>query len=531
MHDNFSRRDFLAFLGRTTIGAELALTVADAAFAVAEPTTAFTPIGPGQKDELVMAEGFQYHSILKWGDRLNEKGDEFGANNDYLAFLPLNPSQPTDGLLWTNHEAPTPLSLISGFEKGGTRTEAQIAVEQRAVGGSIARIRKSREGRWELVQNDPLNRRISALTEIPFAWHEPIADAKIGVGTLGNCAGGVTPWGTVLTCEENYQDYYGEVGRDGKLLPAESQYGWERFQKRDPRHYGWVVEINPRTGEAKKLIALGRFSHESATVVAAKDGRLAVYMGDDAEDRCLYKFVSAKPGNLETGTLYAADTKNGRWLPLDREKNAKLKKEFATQTELLIHTRLAAELAGATPLHRPEDVAVDPITGAVYLALTNSAKHDDPYGSLVKLLERKKDPLALDFEFSTFAAGGKTTGFASPDNLEFDRKGNLWMTSDISGKVLNQGAYASFANNSLFYIPTQGKLAGKAHRVANAPVEAEFTGPCFAPDGETLFLSVQHPGELSPSKEKPTSRWPDGPGTMPRSAVVAVSGKTLKTLV
>ncbi len=531
MQDTLSRRQFLSFMGRTALSAEAALLLANTATAGTRQANPFSPLSPTNKDALILTEGFEYHSILKWGDALNERGDRFGANNDYLAFFPLQATNPNEGLLWVNHESPAPLLLISGFHKGVARTESQVKLEQEAVGGTIARLRRGKNGKWALVQNDPMNRRITALTEIPFAWNEPIAGSRVSVGTLGNCAGGVTSWGNVLTCEENYQDYYGEVERNGKPLKESSAYGWEQFQKRDARHYGWVVEVNPRTGSAKKLVALGRFCHEGATVVTTRSGRLAVYMGDDAEDRCLYKFLSDKPGSLETGTLYVADTKNGRWLALDRLKDPRLKKEFTSQTDLLIHARLAAEIVGGTQLHRPEDIAVDPLTGAVFVALTNSAKRNDPFGSIVRLAEKKGDSLALEFEYATFAAGGRQTGFASPDNLEFDQKGNLWMTSDISGKIMNQGEYSTFANNGLFYIPTQGPVAGKCFQVASAPRDAEMTGPCFAPDRETLFLSIQHPGETSESKTKLTSHWPDGAEAIPRSAVVGITGSVFQRLV
>ncbi len=527
MQDNFSRREFLAFMGRAAVGVE-AMLLAGAGGAFAGSAIPFSPVGPSDRDVLILADGLEFHSILKWGDSLNARGDLFGANNDFLAYFPLSKN---DGLLWSNHEAPPPLCFTPGFEAGKDKTAAQVAVEQLSVGGSIARLRRNPQGKWALVPNDTMNRRLTGLTEIPFAWSEPIAGSRTGVGTFGNCAGGSTPWGSLLTCEENYQDFYGEVGRNGERLPAPSLYGWEKFQKRDPRHYGWVVEVDVKTGQAKKLVALGRFAHECATVVKGNDGRLAVYMGDDAEDRCFYKFISDHPGSLERGTLFVADMINGRGLPLDREIDPKLKQEFATQTELLIHTRLAAELVGGTPLHRPEDVAVDPLTGAIFLTLTNSAKRNDPYGQIAKVVERRGNVLGRDFEFSTFAAGGIEAGFASPDNLEFDRRGNLWMTSDVSGKSMNKGEYKSFGNNGLYYIPTQGKHAGKAFRAATAPNDAEFTGPCFTPDGETLFLSVQHPGELSTTAENPTSRWPDGGKSIPRSMVVGLTGRALQNLV
>ncbi len=542
----WERRRFLKFLGRGAIALG-ALPSASFLSACAGGSKRpgdrlpFRPLPATVRDEVTLADGFRYNIVVRWNDRINPD-DRFGSHNDFLAFLPLDPAAPEtsagDGILWANNEYLHPL-LVSGVydpRKLKKRSKAEVIAEQKLVGGSIIRVRKDLgTGEWKMVYDDKLNRRIDATTRIPFAWDRPIAGQNFAVGTLGNCAGGVTPWRTILTCEENYQEYYGERdysgGKPGGVFTGECLFGWEKAITYPPEHYGWVVEVNPVTGEAKKLVALGRFSHESATVAVARDGRCVVYSGDDASDRCLYKFIADKPGSLERGTLYVADVTNGKWLPLRIDRNPVLAKSFKDQTDLLVRARYAAILVGGTPLDRPEDIDIDPLTGAVYLTLTNNTGKQNFFGSILKIVEGGNDPLSLEFRATTYLPGGPEQGFACPDNLAFDARGGLWMTSDMSGSSMNKPPYESFGNNGLFYIPTSGKAAGRSFRVAAAPMDAEFTGPCFAPDGKTLFLSVQHPGETSTSLDKLTSHWPDGGNTKPRSAVIAISGPSLEALI
>jgi secreted PhoX family phosphatase len=251
-------------------------------------------------------------------------------------------------------------------------------------------------------------------------------------------------------------------------------------------------------------------------------------MGDDGENECIYKFVADKPGTLRSGTLYVADFKLGRWLPLDRQQSKILRDKYPTHQDLMVATREAAKLIGGTPMDRPEGMARHPKTGQVIVSLTNNVDKSpiNYFGSLLSIDEQNGDPLSLAFRHDTFVAGGGASGLACPDNVVFDKNGGLWVTTDISGKVINQGPYKDFGNNALFYIATEGPEAGRPQRIASAPIEAEFTGPCMMPDGETILLSVQHPGETSKSTDKPTSRWPDR--KQPRSAVIAITGPAIK---
>lgn len=520
---DLTRRKFLMFLGQGAVSLQAAnLLGSPLAFAGGSKRPDFV-IAPSAKDTVGLANGFAYQILMKEGDTINSKGETFGFNNDFTALLPID-GKKDEAILWVNHEYPSPTHFVSGWIRGQKHTKSQVQKEMKAVGGSLLHVKKSTgSDHWEVVRNDKINRRLDGTTRIPFAGGAKVRGSNTAVGTFANCAGGVTPWNTFLTAEENFQDYYGDRDSKGKKSTSRYAMGWEEFYNRPPEHYGWIVEVEPKTGKAKKLVALGRFAHEGAKVVLGKDGRCAVYSGDDASDRCFYKFIADKPNSLESGTLYVANVKEGKWLPLDREKSPELKKHFKTQTEVLVYAREAAELLGATRLDRPEGVDVHPKTGAVFLALTNNKKKGNFHGSIFKLEEKNNDPFATEFTSSTFMAGGEEGGFSCPDNLAFDKDGNLWMTTDISGSVMNKPPYEAFKNNGLFVIPTSGELAGKAFQVASAPNDAELTGPWFSDDGKTLFLSVQHPGENS-SPDKYTSHWPEGGKARPKSAVITITG-------
>ncbi len=533
------RRTFLSFLGRAAmvtpfLSAFPLLPGCSSKTAAPQlPPPPFPPLGVSQADDFLLTEGLSYAIVAVQGQPINKKGDLFGCDNDYLAFLPLA-GKKNEALLWVNHENTSEL-FVSGYT-GGVKTKEQVTLEQKSVGGSILHLRHE-EGGWKFVPNSTYNRRLDATTRMPFVTERPIMGSDHATGTLANCAGGVTPWGTVLTCEENYDMYYGEMTYDesGKRTWRPGRYrafGWEKHFAYPPEHYGWVVEVDLRIGRAKKLTAMGRFAHEGATVVKAKNGRAVAYMGDDSSDECLYKFIASAPGTLDSGTLYVADLARGKWIPLVRDKNPALRKAFKDQTELLIRTREAATIVGGTKLDRPEDIEVDPNTGAILVALTGNPKKGNFHGSILRVMEKDADPLSMEFTHSTFLTGGEELGFSHPDNLAFDMRGNLWFTTDVPDLLLERGPWEKMGHNSLFYVPMSGENAGRPFRVASAPKEAELTGPYFSPDGDTLFLSVQHPGLMSSDLANPTSRWPEkGPTSTPKSAVVAITGPLLDKLV
>jgi secreted PhoX family phosphatase len=494
----FNRRDFLKFMG-----AAGALSVTGCNFL--KPSERF----PTFKDELVLADGLNYDMLIKWGDMVGDR--PFGFNPDYIAFLKQSDGT---GLMWVNHEYPTPL-----FVSGKERTLENVQKEREVVGGSVLHVKKNEK--WEIIKDSPYNRRIDANTKFTFAGGIKVDGTNDVVGTLGNCAGGVTPWGNILTCEENSDQFMGWPDYKTKGTIPSSKYRWEKFFPYPAEHYGWVVEIDPKTGVGKKHTSMGRFSHESATVTVASDGRCVVYSGDDRNDEHLYKFIADKPGSLDTGKLYVANFEKKKWVSLQREDHKILQKLFKNQLEIMIYTRTAAKAVGATPLGRPEDIEVDENTKNVFVALSNNFGKGEYFGQILKVEEKDGDPLSLSMKGSYFAVGGEKSGWAAPDNLVFDNKGNLWMVTDMSGSLIGKKPYKNFGNNGLFKIPMTGPDAGKAIQMGSAPKQAEFTGPCFSPDFKTLFLSVQHPGEKSKSLNKLKSNWPDG--GIPKPAVVAIN--------
>lgn len=470
-------------------------------------------LGAIKSDELKLMAGLSYQVLIKAGDSINSR-EIFGANADFNALLPINGAL-DEYILWTNHEAFARTLLHKrNFAKSEKPTQKEVDIERKSVGGSLTHWKKNSDESWKFLSDSKLNRRISAETMIPFDNKMGIKGSKVAVGTLANCAGGITSWKTILSCEENYHNYYG----------SEAQGGWSHVYNLPSEHYGWVVEIEPLTGKAIKRISLGRFSHESATCVKASTGQEVVYMGDDAPDQFIYKFISHKPKDLSSGTLYVANTEEGKWIPIDLEKSPKLKNSFSDSTEVMINVRAAASILGGTPQDRPEDIKVQPGTGHVYVTLTGNPAKNRFFGSIVKIEEADSNPLSLSFKFSTLVAGGVETGFACPDNLAFDGDGDLWMTSDISGSKMNQGNFASFGNNGLFLIPLSGKHKGQPIKVASAPMDAEITGLQFTPNFSSLICSVQHPGETSLDVNQLTSHWPEGGSEFPKSSVISMNG-------
>ncbi len=525
--------------------------------------TFFKPIEPSDADELVVPEGFRYEIVRKWGDEV-APGTPYGYNNDFVAYLPIDALEGGDnseeGLLYVGHEYPD-AKWVSDYrdpESATTKTPEQIAREKASVGGSVFLVRKEGDS-WAFVEDDRYSRRIDATTPMdatgPAAGSEEVGGAREFIGTLANCGGGVTPWNTILTCEENFQDYYGERSESAQNEAGESEddqpeqleisetYRWldDPGSAQPPEHYGWVVEVDPfdKNSKPRKHTWLGRLRHENAAVRVSEGGRVVVYTGHDEEDQCIYKFVSsgtlspddreANMDLLSDGMLYVADFANGRWVPLDFENNPIFRdNDFASQADVLVRAPEAAALAEedgdpiGTPMDRCEDIEVAR-DGTVYASLTNNTDHGNFYGHILRLTEAGGDAEAEEFAFEVFATGGPQTGFASPDNLAFDREDNLWVVTDMSSSKLNDGIYKTFKNNGAFFMPagTAGP-GGDVYQFASGPVEAELTGPYFTPDGKTLFLAIQHPGEETESVDEPTSTWPDG--DIPRPAVVAIIG-------
>ena len=493
----------------------------------------FKPIEASDLDELILPEGFSYNVIRKWGDKISDN-EYYGYNNDYCIYLPIDMPQKgnnsEDGLLFINHEYPHPL-FVSGYtlddlRNGKPKSAKQVELEKKSMGVSIFRVRKQ-NGNWSFV-NDPLNRRYDGYSRILLSGDasgsEEVKFARECTGTVQNCSGGITPWGTVLSAEENFQDC---------LNPNDLRWG-DADKNFIEEHYGWMVEFNPFDPAyiPKKRTSLGRFRHENIAVITAADGRVVCYMGDDKSDEHVYKFVSSDiynpvspdPDILDKGILYAADFKNSRWLAMDYNSSPILRNNFRSQADVLVRCSEAAGYLGATECNRPEDIEINPMDNSVFIAFTNNYNKDDHHGSIVRLIEKNNDHTSEEFTWEVFATGGAASGFSCPDNLYFDSSGNLWVLSDIGTSALNRGIYREFKNNSLFMIPTCGENKGRPMRFASGPVDSEMCGVCFTPDEKTMFLSIQHPGENTTDISNPTSRWPLFGNDIPRPAVVTITG-------
>lgn len=553
MNKNMDRKTFLSFLG--TGAAALAAASAGLGTldgkASAMSSTAdhlfgfktnkvsgyFNPIQPSKEDKLILPKNFKYDVVAAFDDVINKAGEKFGQGADYNAYFPIKGSN-TRGLLVTNHEYTNIFSL--GPIVDDKMTAEQTQKDLYYQGMSVIEVYRDENGTWKMDTSSKYARRINGMTKFditgPAKGSAALGNATTATGTFANCSGGVTLWNTVLSCEENYAD----TAANAKLPDT---------------HYGWVVEIDPfDQSYRKKHTALGRFNHENTAMGLTADGRVVVYMGDDKKDACVYKFVSngkydilkgrSNAALLEEGTLYVANLKSGKWLPVTIEavtkvlNNEKFKnpygvsaskedllKKFKSQADIVTFCHEAALLVGGTPTDRPEDIEISPFDNTVFICHTNNDIHGNIHGHLTRIFESGNDLGALEFDFEIFAAGGRQSGFSSPDNLAFDSNGNLWVVTDISTSSHNKGVYKSFMNNGLFVIPTSGAGKGTALQFASGPVDAELTGPYFTPDEQTLFLSVQHPGEMTTDLSKPTSTWPHRPGdTKARCGVVAISG-------
>lgn len=549
-----------------------------------------TALASWTTENLSLADEYEYEVLLKWGEVLkggpvgaigkitaDEQARAFGYNNDFIAFIDLpaanaKSAKADSALLCVNHEYPVGDMMFPE----GTLAAQRAAVEMAAVGHSIVEITR-KDKSWHKVNGSQYNRRLTATTRTEASGYAAGSDrmkttadpsgTKI-IGTFQNCSGGVTPWNNVLTCEENIDAVFsGKLPDSNREQANHTRMGiarnddyahWAALDERfnisihpnEPNRFGWVVEVNPfdPLSVPIKRTSLGRFKHEGARVVVNKDGRLVIYMGDDESGEHIYRYVSATPYNskdsssrndvLDNGTLYAAKFEaSGKlhWLPLIHGEG-KLNKAhgFDNQADIMIEARRAASIVGATPMDRPEGIAISPITNSVYVSLTKNLfpKMPNPAnprpvnknGHIIEFTPPDADHAANEFSWEMFyipeASEGLPSGnrLSNPDNLAFSPSGDLWVGTDGMKNSINQP-------DGLFKLSTRGSGGRIAHRILAAPVDAEVTGPCFSSDGKTLFVSIQHPGESS-SFASPASRWPDFDPALPcRPSVIAIRRK------
>ncbi|MFZ5574172.1 MAG: PhoX family protein [Pseudomonadota bacterium] len=642
-----------ATLGGALVGSREALAAAPMPVS---PTIGFTPVPANvlpMTDAVTVPADYTARTLIAWGDALapgvnwdvTQPMDEatqlksYGAHTDGMHYFPFPGSQANArGLLVSNSEYVDP-ALLNGITPASAYataplTLAMVRAQQAAHGVNVVEIQKQ-GGEWKVRKPSAFNRRITGNTPCdisgPAAGHALMQTAadpsgRRVLGTLNNCAHGYTPWGTYLTCEENFNGYFGTASANLTAAPLTSherrygvsgsgfRYRWHevdpRFDIRAPgnqnesNRFGWVVEIdpfNPRSTPVKRT-AMGRFKHESAALAMGRDNSIAYYMGDDERNEYIYKFVCAKKFNprnpaanrnlLDEGTLYVARFNadgTGNWLPLVWGQNGLTPENgFADQAEVLVKTRQAADRLGATMMDRPEWTAVHPDTLEVYVTLTNNSRRgntpassnkvdgtsvaasanppvdpanprpDNDYGHILRWREAGGDVAATSFEWDVFIQcgdknttkvlgatytpgefGGQTIGYAgningddfgAPDGLWFDQDGRLWVQTDQQGDA--QGDWVNIGGNVMNCIDP---VTRESRRFLTSPPNCEVTGVVATPDGKTMFVGIQHPGEDWATNFTENSAWPDnganGPTAYstlpsvhkPRSGIVVIT--------
>jgi secreted PhoX family phosphatase len=571
----------------------------------------FKPIPTTDKDTLVVPDGYEAVAFAAWGEPVGVPGRmpefrwdagnsaadqalQMGMHHDGIHYFPIDGSS-THGLLVMNHEY-----IDDGLlHPDGMKTWSAEKVRKAQAAHGVAVIEVTLKGdRWQMVRPSPYARRFTAYSPFavggPAAGHALMKTAADGsgrsvLGTLNNCASGLTPWGTYLSGEENWAFYF-----DGPDKPDADQARWGlrktgfyRWPEHDPRfdarqhpnefhRFGWVVEIDPFDPASMpvKRTALGRAAHEGAWVAVTKDARAVVYSGEDARFEYIYKFVSRDriaPGGaglskaqanatlLDHGTLYVARFDadgSGRWLPLVQGQGPLTAANgFADQGEVVIKSRQASDRLGATKMDRPEWLAIDPKSLTVYCTLTNNSSRgakdmpgvdaanpraNNVMGQIIQWTEDgdfdagsfrwKHLVLAGDPANERPEARGNIQGdiFACPDGLMLDARGVLWVQTDMHASQMYKGEMKGFGNNQMLACD---RSTGEVRRFLTGPVNCEITGATLTPDGRTMFINVQHPGETASDRSDPAdpakySNWPDyKPGGRPRSATVVIRRK------
>ena len=544
----------------------------------------FTPI-PIQTDGTVhVPEGYTWQVVAKWGQPLFSDAEAFSQTNGIaVASSDRVFGENTDGMesfmvgtrqvIAVNHEYVNPRENLP--LTGGEITSADdVLTLQNMQGVTVMEVAESADG-WEIVVDSDFNRRITQNTPMtltgPAAGHpllQTTADpaGTTVLGTMNNCGAGKTPWGTYLTCEENFNGYFGSTDPELALpegfarygIGLEGRYAYEKYDPRfdlsqnpnEPHRFGYIVEIDPSdpTSTPVKHTALGRFKHENAAAVIAPDGRVVVYMGDDERGEFMYKYVSNgvyTPGGptsalLDDGVLYVAKFENdltGEWVALTPASTG------MSEAEIAIYTRMAASKVGATTMDRPEWVAVNPVAAEGYCCLTNNSRRgvspnaggdptpavgpnpraENDYGQIVRWYPSNDDHGSDTFRWDLYVMAGNPTVhddayagssnvnegnlFNSPDGMMFDSTGLLWIQTD--GDDSNEGDFVGMGNNQML---AGDPATGQIERFLTGPNGSEVTGLTWSADKRTMFVGIQHPA----------APFPDGEGMLPRSAVIAV---------
>ena len=570
-------------------------------------TLGFRSVPPSTADRITVPEGYTATPLAPWGEPVGlagnmpafkfdasntaaEQAAQMGMHHDGLHYVPLDGSR--RGLLVLNQEyVDNGLLFTNGLL---TWNEEKVRKAQAAHGITVIEIELVQQ-KWQMVRPSRYARRITANS--PFAIGGPGAGhtlmktaadpaARTILGTIGNCASGMTPWGTYLSGEENWANYFTAADTPTAHekrwgIRKANWYRWPEFDPRfdtvrnpnEPNRFGWIVEVDPMDPNSTpvKRTALGRAAHEGAWVAVTQDQRAVVYSGEDARFEYIYKFVSrdkilpagggktaaqANATLLDHGTLFVARFDadgTGRWMALEHGQGPLTAANgFADQGEVVIKSRQASDLLGATKMDRPEWLAIDTETRWIYCTLTNNSERgaagrpgvdaanpraNNTMGHIIRWKERGDYSgdrfdwnhllLAGDPGNARAEAKGNIVGdpFSSPDTIAFDGRGVLWIGTDVSTSAVGKGEVARLGNNQLLAC---NPSTGEVRRFLTGPVGCELTGATWTPDGRSLFVNIQHPGETpseqsDPAQPRRFSNWPDfNPAGRPRSATVVV---------
>ena len=552
------------------------------------PFTAIAPVAV-TVDDVTVPDGYGWEPIIRWGDPIlngapafdagNQSPDaqagQFGYNNDYLDIIETN-RLGTRALLVCNHEYTNENIMFPP----GTDPELVIRTAWSAHGLSVVELeRRHRGDTWRYVQGAPLNRRITLDTVFrvdgPAAGSDLLktaadASGRRVRGTMNNCAGGTTPWGTILSGEENFNQYFLATGTDPRekrygLSPTQDTRNWRSVDPRwnatnpdyanEPNRFGWIVEVDPHDPDSApvKHTALGRFKHEGATVGVTPSGHVVAYMGDDERFDYVYRFVSRNRYRrgvterdrrhnlslLSDGDLSVArftgdgledgvSDGTGEWIPLTRDGRSMV--PGFSLDEVLVFTRLAADAVQPTKMDRPEDVQPNVRNGRVYVACTNNtdrgkAGKEGPTepnprpankdGHVVEIAPTQGDHTAATFSWNLIlicgdsaTAGTYFGGYTGPVS-PIACPDNLAFDSVGNLWISTDGQPSALAHSDgLYKVPVAGPERGRVQQFLAVPSGAETCGPVIHDRDGSVFAAVQHPGEEG-TWEAPQSRFPD----------------------
>lgn len=388
----------------------------------------FTSLQPqGPLEHMVLPPTHDWQMLIRTGDSLTT-GGVMPVNSDFTGYVPIL----------------------------GSSRHGYLSVSSEAIPGGVTVLEieyDSLSGLWGILNSH----------KVDFSAFE---DSGL-VGTARNCSGAVTPWGTVITCEE--QQSYLDLNQDGYF------------------DLGWAIEINPVTHTVvdhdrdhipDKLWALGNFRHENA---AFASDSVTVYQGeDDVGHGFLFKFVAHQPMQLDSGDLFVLQVTgdSGVWLQVPNVSQWDRNR-----------TVFIADSVGGTKFYRIEDVEIGP-DGKVYFASTFASRvyRFLDLGDSVQQFEIFIDYGQLPVQHRN---GVSAIQFAVPDNLVFDGEGNLWVAQDGSG------------NHLLVFGPGHTTISPDVRVFTTAVRGSEPTGMTFSPDFRFLFMSFQHPsyGNYVPSMD------------------------------